>query len=248
MFAEERFAKIIEAVNQQKSVKLSELCVLLDTSESTIRRDLNLLADKGMLIKVHGGAIALNESFTQTENNVEEKSKLFVEEKDAVAKYAASLIEDDDFVFIDAGTTTEKMIDYILPKRVSFVTNGFIHAKKLAQKNFKVYITGGEVKTATEAIVGAECVLGIQKYNFTKCFLGVNGISISGGFSTPDKNEAGVKTAAISRSMKSYVLADHSKFDKISSVTFAELKKAEIITDRVPDKKYFGKTSIKEVV
>ncbi len=248
MLTEERYSIILETVNKQRSVKLSDLCVLLDTSESTIRRDLNALAEKGMLTKVHGGAIALDDSFTFIEHNVEEKSKLFADEKEAIAKFAASLVSNDDFVFLDAGTTTEKIIDYLPERNATFVTNGLIHAKKLAQRGFKVFIPAGEIKLTTEAIVGAECVLTLQNYNFTKCFMGVNGISLSAGLSTPDKNEASIKTAVLNNSQKVYVLADHSKFDKVTSVTFAPLNRGKIITDKLEDQKYLTKASIKEVL
>ncbi len=248
MLTEERHSIILDMVNRQKSITVSELCMVLKTSESTIRRDLNMLAEKGLLNKVHGGAIALNDTLEFVEHNVEEKVKLYIEEKAAIAKYAASLIEDGDFVYIDAGTTTEKMIDFLPDKNVTFVTNGFIHAKKLAKRGFKVLIPGGEIKSSTEAIVGAECILALQKYNFTKCFIGVNGISIKAGFTTPDGNEAGVKSAVAANSRQVYVLADHSKFDKISSVTFMALSDGIIVTDALMDRKYIGKVSIKEVL
>ena len=96
--------------------------------------------------------------------------------------------------------------------------------------------------------MGAECVISLQNYNFTKCFLGVNGISISGGLSTPDKNEAIVKSTVIQHSKEVYILADHSKFDQITSVRFAGLNCGKIITDKLADKKYLSEASIKEVL
>ena len=186
--------------------------------------------------------------FTSLEQNVDEKAVLFVREKEAIARYAASIIEDGDFVFIDAGTTTEKMIDFIPARQVTFVTNAFVHAKRLAQRGFKVFLPAGEIKLSTEAIIGASCVLSLDQYNFTKCFMGVNGISVTGGFSTPDPNEASVKAAVINNSHTAYILADHSKFDKTSSVKFAYLNKCRIITDRLEDKKYLSETSVKEVL
>lgn len=108
MLAEERMAIILETINEQKAVKLSQLCEMLDASISTVRRDINSLADMGKIVKVHGGAMALDDNFSFIEHNVEEKLALFAEEKIAIAKYAASLIEYGDFVYIDAGTTTEK--------------------------------------------------------------------------------------------------------------------------------------------
>ena len=251
MLAEERHSIIVDTVNQQRSVRLTDLCVLLDASEATVRRDLNILDEKKLLSKVHGGAIALDENQGKSslaEPDVAERSQLFSAEKEAIARYAAALIEDNDFVFIDAGTTTEKMIDFIPAKKAAFVTNGIIHAKKLAQRGFKVYIPAGEIRLVTEAIVGSECVLSIQSYNFTKSFIGANGISISSGFTTPDKNEASVKKAVISNSGTVYVLADHSKFDKVTSVTFARLSRIKIITDKLPDRKYLSEASVKEVL
>lgn len=249
MLTEERYAIILEQLRQYKSVKLPKLCELLDASESTVRRDLTELDERGLIKKVHGGAIAVDDcAFNLVEQDVESKSKMFTEEKIAIARYAASLVDDRDFVFIDAGTTTEKMIDFLPDKDVTFVTNAFVHAKKLAQRGFKVYIPAGEIKLTTEAIVGAECVSSLQCYNFTKSFIGANGISLSGGISTPDRNEASVKSAAVQNSQTAYILADHSKFDHVDSVTFAQLGRVKIITDKLPDKKYLTKADIKEVM
>ncbi len=249
MLTEERHSIILGTVNKNKNAELGELCELLNASESTVRRDLSLLDKKGLLVKVRGGAIAAaDESVTAAEPNVEEKAGMFAAEKEAIARYAASLIEDGDFVYIDAGTTTEKMIEYIPSKSVTFVTNAFINAKKLAQRGFKVIILAGEVKASTEAIVGSEAAITLMHYNFTKCFMGVNGISVKGGLSTPDKNEASVKTMAVSRSKEVFILGDHSKFGKIFPVKFSELNRGRIITDKVPDKKYLSETSVKEVL
>lgn len=249
MLTEERYSVILEKVKQNKSVKLTELCELLGASESTIRRDLASLDEKGLLKKVHGGAVSMDDhALNLVEQDMEEKSKMFTEEKIAIARYAASLVDDEDLVFIDAGTTTEKMIEFLPDKKVTFVTNAFVHAKKLAQRGFKVYIPAGEIKLTTEAIVGAECVSSLQSYNFTKCFIGANGISLSAGVTTPDRNEASIKTAAVMNSQTAYVLADHSKFDQIAPITFAPLGRVKIITDKLMDKKYLSKADIKEVM
>ncbi len=248
MLTEERHAMILEQVNSRSSVSLGELCALMNTSESTVRRDLAVLDQKGLLVKVRGGAISAGDRFSPAEQDMAEKAKLFNAEKAAIAQYAAQLVEDGDFVFIDAGTTTEKLIDYLPAKDVTFVTNAFIHAKKLAQKGFRVFIPAGEIKLSTEAVVGAECVNSLSQYNFSKSFVGANGISLSGGVSTPDRNEASVKSAVIARSKKVYILADHSKFDQTASVTFAGLNQVKIITDRLRDKKYLSAASVKEVM
>ena len=85
-----------------------------------------------------------------------------------IARYAAGLVEPNDFVYLDAGTTTELMIDYLTEKDITFVTNAVSHARKLSMAGYTTYILGGEFKATTEAIVGDEAIESLQKYNFTK--------------------------------------------------------------------------------
>ena len=248
MLTEERFAKILSILESMGSVTVQQLMTELDASESTIRRDLNALDANGQLTKVHGGAILKTVAYSTKDDNVISRKEKNRDAKNKIAKYAAEQIASGDFVYLDAGTTTEKVIDFIPLKKITFVTNGFLHAKRLAQRGFQVYIPAGAVKAATEAIVGAECVLSLQSYNFTKCLMGVNGISLTASLSTPDKGEASVKKAAIHQSKQVYFLADHSKFDQISAITFAHLNGVQIITDRLPDQKYRSEATIREVL
>lgn len=247
MLTEERYSEILKILQEKRAVTVIELTELLDTSESTIRRDLNALHELGKVKKVHGGATLPDRSFAAYEEDVSTKSQRNVEQKERIARYAAATVNDDDFVFIDAGTTTERMIDYLQSTRATFVTNGIVHAKKLIQRGLRASIIGGQLKLSTEAVIGAEAVNNLKKYNFTKCFLGTNGISAEAGLSTPDIEEALIKTEAISKSFVSYVLADSSKFGKVSSVTYADLSQACIVTDSVPDTKYHDIAVIKEV-
>lgn len=248
MLSEERYKLILDKLERESVVYLNDLVEYLDTSESTVRRDLNTLDKAGLLKKVHGGATRLKEIKINTiEEKVEHRQNLNIDEKLNIARYAASLIEDNDLIYIDAGTTTELMIDFIKETKAVFVTNGIVHAKKLIQKNLKTYILGGELKLTTEAIVGVETVNSLRKYNFTKGFFGSNGVDIGRGFTTPDMREAMVKEEAIKRSRKSFVLCDKSKFNEISSITFAEINKAKIITSILEENRYRQYTEIMEV-
>lgn len=247
MLTEERYNKILSVLSMNSSASVLELTEVTGASESTIRRDLLALAKMNRLKKVHGGAVTVDSCILLKEPNVKEKMKLNASAKERIAKYAAGTIFKNDFVFIDAGTTTEKMIEYITQKDATFVTNAFNHAHLLARKGFKVYLTGGEVKSTTEALVGVSCVETIKCYNFTKCFLGTNGISEETGFTTHNIDEAGVKRAAAEKSYLTYILADSSKFGKSAPVTFADIKKACIITDKLQDERYKNLTVIKEV-
>lgn len=113
MLTEERYQYILEYLQAHGSVTVAELTGQLGASESTIRRDLNALGNLGKLSKVHGGATALHLDFSYVEHPIETKSKLYVEEKRRIGQYAAQTIRKDDFLFLDAGTTTGMMIDYI---------------------------------------------------------------------------------------------------------------------------------------
>lgn len=230
MLTEERFAKILSTLERTGSVTVQQLMAELNTSESTIRRDLTALDASGQLTKVHGGAILKNTVYSTIDDEVIHRKEQNREAKEKIARYAAGLIEAGDFVYIDAGTTTELMIDYITERQSILVTNAITHAKRLAEKGCKVYILGGEFKAVTEAIVGEEAVATLEKYNFTKGFWGTNGISIKKGFSTPELREAMVKKKSMENCKECYVLADDSKFNQISSVTFAPFESATIIT------------------
>lgn len=194
MLTEERFAKILSILERMGSVTVQQLMTELDASESTVRRDLNTLDANGQLVKVHGGAILKNTVYSTIDDEVVHRKEQNREAKDKIARYAAGLITAEDFVYIDAGTTTERMIDYIANRQAVFVTNAIGHAKKLAEHGCKVYILGGEFKAVTEAIVGEEAVFTLDKYNFTKGFWGANGVSLQKGFSTPELKRGDGKT------------------------------------------------------
>ena len=123
MLTQDRQSKILSILNEQGSVTVSRLTEILSASESTIRRDLTSLASEGKLNKVHGGATALNQEFVR----FEDKLTKHTDEKIRIAEYAARQIQDDDFVFIDAGTSTLLMTSYLKNSKATFVTNGVCH-------------------------------------------------------------------------------------------------------------------------
>lgn len=247
MLAEERFSKILQIIDKNGSATVQELMKIMNASESTIRRDLNSMDANGLIVKVHGGALSKNTEISTEDDLVNNRKELNYNDKDKIAQYAASLINDDDFVYIDAGTTTELIIDYITSKRTIFVTNSLDHAKKLSGRGFRVYILGGEFKSTTEAIVGEEAVVSLDKYNFTKGFWGTNGVSTTKGLTTPEVKEAMVKRKSMENCKERYVLADPSKFSMISSVKFAEFNHVTILTTELKNKSLSGYQNIKEV-
>ncbi len=249
MLAEERYKRITNLIHSDGTVTVQDLVEKLGISESTARRDLNELDKMGQVEKVRGGAVAIDSgTLSSRDDDVLLRQTRNIGEKSLVARYAASLIEPTDFVYLDAGTTTECMIDFISAKTAVFVTNAIGHAKKLAAKGIKVYLLGGEFKSVTEAIVGEDALYLIRKYNFTKGFFGTNGITRHEGFTTPEVKEAMIKESALKHTKKPYILADSSKFGRISSVCFAEYGDALILTDHVSKKEFQNDTNIVEVL
>lgn len=247
MLAEERQRVILRVLEEKRAATVAVLCQETGASEATIRRDLNELNRQGKLNKVHGGAVLPVSEFESQEPDVLTKSTLYTEQKDRIARYAAAQVNDQDFVFIDAGTTTLRMAEYLEGSKATFVTTGIECARRLVEKGLLVYVAGGLLKPGTQALVGAAARESIGRYNFTKAFIGTNGISLGHGYTTPDIEEAFIKSLAIDHSYVSYVLADSSKFGKVSAVTIASLDKACILTDCLPDASYCKQTLVKEV-
>ena len=247
MLAEERYNEILRLVNEKKTVTVQELTEVLDTSESTIRRDLTTLHKKGSLVKVHGGATALSVEGMTRDASLTVRRDMNIEEKVAIAKYAAALIEKDDFVYLDAGSSVDLMIDYIAEQEAIYGTNAIGHAQKLLQKGCRVFLLGGELKEVTEAIVGAQAIDSLKRYNFTKGFFGANGVHRERGLTTPDITEALVKEKAMEQCANRYVLADSTKINQISSVTFAGFEEGMILTTRLRDASYKACKNILEV-
>ena len=248
MLAEERMARIMRLLSQQRAATVQELCEALDASESTVRRDLNELDRMGRVNKVHGGATLPDSQFLADELTMAAKEELAVAQKKLIAQAAAALITAEDFVFLDAGTTTLALAREISGPALDarYVTSGVAHARLLAQKGCRVFLPGGLLRPETEAIVGAAALQSLQQYNFTKAFLGANGVALDAGFTTPDPEEAAVKAAALRRAREAWFLVDDSKFARIYPAVIAELSQGAILTNHCPNPKYRQFTLVKE--
>lgn len=251
LLAEQRMERILDELSRRESVSVAYLSQAIGVSEATVRRDLTELAQRGKLNKVHGGALPLKENlreeFRGEELDMEFKRQLHTPEKRRIAQYAAGLIQNNDVVFLDAGSTVMHMAEFIRAPHATFVTNSIECLQRLPRLGLRTYVLGGVLKPGTLAIIGGEAMEGLKKYNFTKAFLGTNGVSLSQGFTTPDPEEAMVKALAAARSQKVWVLADSSKFDTVTATVMFPLSQAAIVTDRLRDTRYLDETMVKEV-
>ena len=230
MLAEERFALILNLLAEKRTATVQELCEALNASESTIRRDLTELDRQGRLNKVHGGATLPDGQFLADEPTMAAKETLAVGQKRSIAQAAADIVRALSGPALDA----------------HYVTNGIAHARLLAQKSCNVCVPGGLLRPKTEAIIGAAALTSLQQFNFTKAFLGANGVALGAGFTTPDPEEAAVKAMASRRARETWFLVDDSKFGRVYPAVISELYGGAILTNRCPEPKYKQLTLVKE--
>lgn len=233
MLTFERQHAILNLLQKQKIAKIAELIDATGASESTIRRDLSELERQQKLKRIHGGASL--PSRKSDEPGMSEKITAFTKEKERIGALAASYVEDNDSIYIDAGTSTEAMISKITAKNVTIVTNGLNIINTSIQHDFYTYVLGGYVKSGTHAFIGKAAAEAMQKYRFDKAFLGTNGVDLTFGYSTPDPEEAYIKELAIRESQQAFVLADSSKLDQTSFTCFGSLTDATLLTDSNKD-------------
>lgn len=231
MFGEERRIKIADIISKDKSITVSELSEMFNVSESTIRRDLHALEEKGFIQRTHGGAIL--SSHTHYEPAFFEKEDYELASKQKIGRIAASMIEEGDSIILDAGTTTLEIAKNLGNIRLTVVTNSPLIAIELSKhENIELIVTGGIERWKTKALVGPIAEMVIKQFKVDKAFIGANAVSYENGLMTPDIIEANTKKAMIEVASEVYAVIDHTKFGKKSFVKFADIKDiTAIITD-----------------
>jgi len=225
----ERKQLILEELQEHHVVSLEKLISLLETSESTVRRDLDELEAENKLRRIHGGA-ELPHSLQQ-EESIQEKSVKNLQEKKLLAQKAASLIKEQDVIFIDAGTTTAFLIKELSNKDITVVTNSIHHAVQLVEKQIPTVMVGGSVKMTTDASIGGVALNQINQLHFDRAFIGMNGVD-ENYYTTPDMEEGAIKRAIIDNAKQTYVLVDASKVGQTCFAKVAPLKRAVVITSK----------------
>ncbi|WP_027093921.1 DeoR/GlpR family DNA-binding transcription regulator [Cohnella thermotolerans] len=224
LFEEERKRKIAEYVQQKNRASVPELASLLQVSESTIRRDLRDLEEAKQLRRTHGGAVAL-----QIADNVEpsfiEKEDRYRRQKERIARAALGLVEENDTIFLDSGTTTYELAKLLKSfGRLTVVTNSTMVLEELRNlPQIELLMTGGTLRHQTQAMVGPIADRTIASIHVDKLFLATNGIDPAGGLTTPNLIEAATKRCMIQAAEKVILLCDHSKFGKVAFAKFADL-------------------------
>lgn len=233
MIVVQRRNKIKELLFQERSVKVADLVKIFNVSEETIRRDLNQLEREGLIRKNYGGAILVEELYQAVSviPPVEQRTFEHNEEKDLIGKKAAELVQDDQIVIIDSGSTTLSLAKYLRDAaNITVVTNGLNVAEECSQnEDATVIVIGGKVIRKSASLVGPQAESELQKYNAHICFLGTSGITMRKGFTSSDLYEAEVKRAMIAAGQKVVILADHSKFQRQALISYSGFQDVDIL-------------------
>ena len=230
----QRQAFILTKVRQAGAVRVSQLVKELGVSDMTIRRDLEVLADQGLLTKVHGGATAVHDGASY-EPSFAAKSSRLQPQKEAIALAAAQQVQPGTAIGISAGTTTYTVARLLIETPgLTVVTNSLQVAELLNQahgNDHTVLLTGG-MRTPSDALVGPFAVSALQSTHLDLVFMGVHGMEAQAGFTTPNLLEAETNRALIAAGRRLVVVADHTKWGVIGISSIARLDEAHtLITD-----------------
>ncbi|GJF06404.1 DeoR/GlpR family DNA-binding transcription regulator [Pseudonocardia sp. D17] len=231
LLAQQRRELILEQVRARGAVRVTDLAERFGVSDMTVRRDLDVLARRRLVDKVHGGATAVASPSTDEPGFVV-KSHRQLAEKEAIAVAAARLVEPGSAVGLSAGTTTwalaRRLVDV---PGLTIVTNSMAVAdvfRGTARSDPTVILTGG-VRTPSEALVGPVAVRALRSLNLDAVFLGVHGMAAAAGFTTPNLTEAETDRALVEAGQRLVVVADHTKWGTVGISTIAALGDADVL-------------------
>ncbi|GAA0747229.1 DeoR/GlpR family DNA-binding transcription regulator [Clostridium oceanicum] len=235
MLRDERFQKILDLIEKENIIKISDVTKILGVTEMTVRRDLKFLEEKDLLIRIHGGAKKKKEVlFKELSHN--EKRKIHTEEKKYIAKLASELVHENDIIYIGPGTTNEYICDYIDVSYAKIITNSMsIFTKLKNDSRFELILTGGRFRSRTDVFVGNFTNEILQKIRVKMAFVGVNGI-YGNNVTTSNEEEGVCQRIILDNALEKYIICDSSKIDKEDFYSFYNLKDTTaIITDNKID-------------
>lgn len=235
-----RYKKIEELLKNKGNLTVREMAFELNVSEATIRRDLINMEEKNLIERIWGGAkvfTANSDDITGSpyiDSNSEYSMRFYknVEIKRNIGRYAASLIKNGMWVFIDSGSTVSYLCEYIETKDITVITNNINILQSLASKGITTYLTCGYINFSSASIVSNEASNDLSKFNYDIAFLGCGGIDEKFGFTSKDNADYLIKKTVVEKAHKVYVLADETKFDRRNPFTYASFNEATLISNK----------------
>lgn len=211
----ERHKQILEMLAARHFLTIDELCSALYISRATARRDLQYLADKGLIKRTHGGAAARGFSAdTRIPIHVRENEQSLA--KAEIGRQAASLVRDGQVILMDASTTSAGILPYLRArKELIVVTSGAKTALYLAGMAIKTYCTGGQMITESLSYIGADAERMVSGINADILFFSCRGLSLDGRLSDVSEEENNLRRVMLSRAKTKVLLCDSSKIGKL---------------------------------
>jgi DeoR family transcriptional regulator of aga operon len=236
IFQEERMQGIMKILEIENRVLITDLCKMYNTTSVTIRKDLDLLENQGLLKRTHGGAILYKPLFHGLTLN--EKEKLNAEEKERIANEAVKMISEGDVVILDSGSTTTQLARKMKNlKGIKIITNAVNIALELADSELEIILTGGSLQKNSATLIGPLADYSLKKISADKLFHGVDGVDYEIGLTTPDVIEANTSRIMMERASENILLVDSSKFGRRSLGVICQIKEIDkIITTKKMDK------------
>jgi DeoR/GlpR family transcriptional regulator of sugar metabolism len=214
MFQIERQQKILHFINSAKKANTEELALEFGVSKVTIRRDIDILAQKGLIFKTHGGAVSSNSTFLH-EIPYSGKAVVNLAAKKAIGAAAAQMIENGDIIILDAGSTTLEIAKNIGKNDVTVLTNDIKITMELAAKrNVHVMVCGGNLNSPVYTLTGSISVNFFKKIHVNKIFLGCDAVDLEFGVSNRTYEEVDLKLAMINAADEVIMVTDNSKLNK----------------------------------
>jgi len=223
-----RHKKILEMVYQRKSVSADELATEFGVSKITIRRDLDTLAMDKLLERTRGGAMSISD--LGFEEIFETKDHTSKKEKTLIGRYMASLVADNETVFLNAGSTTLEVVRHLVGKKVRVVTNNAACLQLEVDPNVELILLGGDYRPQSRSLVGGITIASLQSIYSSVTVLGINGVSIKRGCTTAVQLETAVNRAMLENSSgRVAVVADHTKMNCVSSFLTCPLNRVDLL-------------------
>ncbi len=231
MLAAERHAQIRTVVDDRTFASVHDLCTLLDVSDITIRRDLDLLERAGHLRRTRGGAMSLRPTLDVPYTN---RTELHVAAKHAIGASAAALVRAGETIFLNAGSTIMAMARALVGRHdLTVVTNAYTIVPILVNEpGIQLILTGGVARSQTGSLVGPLAERTVDELRVDRAFLGATGVHLDAGWTNSSLDEAALQRALLRAATDNYVLADHTKFGRISFARVGPLSAlTAVITD-----------------
>lgn len=202
---------------EKKNMTVTELADIFDVSCQTIRRDLHFLEDEGFVSVAYGGATL--EKRVKAHISSQILKSIFVENKTRIAKKCNEFIHDGDCIFLDPSTTALHICDYITNKNITVITNSLNVLSQLSgYDNITLISTGGSFQHNSSCFLGRTAINSLSNYYVDKAFVSCSSLSIDKGLSDGDEQLADIRRLIIKNSNNVYIVADHTKYGKVSFV------------------------------